>query len=109
MVDVSGAVAEAGGTVQHLPPELVASLAQVLPSLDAVRAVSAGWHERKHHMVAWLGVGNARPDLFDDSRALMAQHHWQGMLTVALHVMQVAVTDTAGGQLDQNFMFVGSV
>ena len=109
MVHFLGAVAEAGCAVQHLPSELVAGFAQVLTSLDAIRAMAAGGHERQHHMVAGLGVGDAGADFLDDPSAFMAQHHRHGVIPVSFHIVQVAVADAAGRQFYQDLAFLGSV
>ena len=50
-----------------------ARLAQCRPAFHAGQAVAATGHEDQGYMVAALQIGDARPDLFDDARSLVAQ------------------------------------
>ena len=87
---------------------LVAGLTEVLPPPHAVGTFTAGGDKGKHHVVAGLGVGHAGAHLLNDARALVPQHHQHRMLAVAFHIVQVAMTHTAGCQFDQCLMLAGS-
>ena len=53
-------------------------------------------------MVAHLDAGDARPDLLDDPRALVAEHHRQPGLEVAVRDVHVGVAQARVGVADQD-------
>ena len=62
----------------------------------AVEAAPAVRPEREDDVVAGLHVGDARADLLDDARRLVAEHHGKRRRPVAVHDVPVAVADARG-------------
>ena len=54
-------------------------------------------------MVTRSHRGDTVSNLFDDSRGLVSVHGWQRAAPRALHVMDIAVTNGTGGELDLEF------
>ena len=86
--------------------------AHVADRLLAGRAVAAGAavrDERADDVVAGLDAGHAGPDLLDDPRALVAEHHRQPGLEVAVRDVDVGVAQTRVGVADQHLALLRSV
>src|SRR6185437_6926805 len=75
----------------------------------AVAADAAVRDERKHHVVAGLHPGHARPDLLDDPRALVAEHHRQPRRKIAVRDVDVGVAQARVGVADQNLAILRAV
>ena len=86
--------------------------AHVADRLLAGRAVAAGaavGDERADHVVAGLDPGDARADLLDDPGALVAEHHRQPGLEVAVRDVHVGVAQPGVGVADQHLAVLRAV
>src|SRR6266852_8853096 len=70
-------------------------------------AMAAGADQRDHDMIAALQPGDAGSDGLDDSGRLMAIDSRQVAAPGALHVVDVAVADGAGRELDLDLARAG--
>jgi hypothetical protein len=59
-------------------------------------------------VVAGRHPGHAGADLLDDARALVAEHHREPALDVALHHVQVGVAQPGVGVPDQDLALLGA-
>ena len=73
----------------------------------AVEAAAAVRHERHHHVVAGLDVGDALADLFDHARAFVAEHERQRMRDRAVERGEIGVADAGRGHLDPDLVGLG--
>ena len=86
-----------------------AHVADRLLAARAVAAVAAVGDERADDVVAGLDPGDARADLLDDARALVAEHHRQPGLEVAVGDVHVGVAQARVGVADQDLALLGPV
>ncbi len=70
-----------------------AGLAERGTSLGAWRAGAAAGNEHRDHPIADGEIAHARPDLLDDSRALMAECHGHGPRPRAVHHREIGVAE----------------
>src|SRR5579859_5075236 len=79
-----------------------APVADRLAAGGAVPADAAVRYERHHHVVARRDPGHAGPDILDDARALVAEHHGQPRLKVAAHDVIVGMAQASVRISDQH-------
>ena len=79
-----------------------ARLAERGPARFARAAVPAARHERRDDVVADLQVGDARAELLDDARALVAEHHRQRPRPVAVDHREVGMAEADRAHLQQH-------
>ena len=106
MVDRLAPIAEARGTVRHQPLALggadggtkIGLAAQAAFTLAAFRRVE------RNHVIAGLDRRHARPDLADDTGALMTEDRRKDSFAVkAIERVSVGVTDSGRLYLDEDF------
>jgi len=71
----------------------------------AVAADAAVRDERQDHVVTGLHARHARPDLLDDPRALVAEHHRQPRREIAVRDVDVGVAQARVGVADEDLAF----
>ena len=114
----------AGSVSRHLPDEQArADIADVALTIDAKSATAARWDERERYVIPWLDRRHARPDLCDDTSALVTTkqrepvrrrltacgQHLGGWHHVAGKQMVIGVADSGDGHPHQDFTVAGGI
>src|SRR6266852_2632133 len=86
-----------------------AHVADRLTAGGAVAADAAVRDEREDDVVTGRHAGHARPDLLDDPRAFVAEHHRQPRLDIPVRDVDVGVAQARVGVADENLTFARAI